>query len=48
VSDLVGSTDITRLVAFKDLAEILGELEAAVIVQRRVLEIQMWKLRSTT
>jgi tetratricopeptide (TPR) repeat protein len=39
VRDLVGSTDITRLVAFKDLAELLGELEAAVIAQRRVVEI---------
>jgi Tfp pilus assembly protein PilF len=39
VWDLVGSTDITRLVAFKDLAELLSELEAAVIVQRRLLEI---------
>jgi tetratricopeptide (TPR) repeat protein len=39
VRDLLGNTDITRLVAFKDLAELLGELEAAVIVQRRVLEI---------
>jgi tetratricopeptide (TPR) repeat protein len=39
VWDLIGSTDIPRLVALKDLAELLGELEAAVIVQRRVLEI---------
>jgi tetratricopeptide (TPR) repeat protein len=39
VRDLVRSTDITRLVAFKDLAELLGELEDAVIAERRVLEI---------
>jgi tetratricopeptide (TPR) repeat protein len=39
VRDLVGSTDITRLIAFKDLAELLCELEAAVTVQMRVLEI---------
>jgi hypothetical protein len=32
VRDLVGS-------AFKDVAELLGELEAAAIVQRRVLQI---------
>jgi hypothetical protein len=36
--ELVRSTDITRLIAFKDLAELLSELEAAVIVQRIVLE----------
>jgi tetratricopeptide (TPR) repeat protein len=39
VWDLVGSTDTTRLFAFKELAKLLGELEAAVIVQRRMLEI---------
>jgi hypothetical protein len=37
--DLVGSTDINRLVAFKELAELLSEFKAAVIAQRKVLEI---------
>jgi hypothetical protein len=38
VTDIISGTNIGRLNAFKDLAELLGELEAAVIVQKRILE----------